>query len=314
MHKSSAGGPGQFRFEWYTDGSYNYTGYEMDALQIHCSFVPSTPNNSLQLEPNYPYHGYLLGEGDVIYVKVRQPAGHAMGLLLWPRDEGTDFDVLASASHFFPSYSQSDWSSTEGGKAVDLAFIPAHPTERTIYIAIGSFHGRGQFRFQANVHAKRWDDGITVGVDFNPSDHNKQAIRRLIQKTAVAFYQATEGRLLLDDWQILWAAPNQGHIRLLANLWAHTGAHYTPSSPVNPETTCWNAPYVFDHITVAGRHWCLAPPPGVTDPTTGQCDLSEALIEEGAVLTLVHELGHMFFGLRDEYGPARVNVPNSGHT
>ena len=65
----------------------------IDALKLNCrTDQGQQPVNTLEINQNYPYTGYLLGTNDVIYVYVWQPGGYEMTLNLWPLDAGTDFE------------------------------------------------------------------------------------------------------------------------------------------------------------------------------------------------------------------------------
>lgn len=87
--------PAHIGFEWNTDDSVNFVGFNLDSLKVSCRQTYQSPVNTFELERNYPYEGLFLGSNDLMYVKVKQPAGYKMGLVLWPIDDA-DFDIFAS--------------------------------------------------------------------------------------------------------------------------------------------------------------------------------------------------------------------------
>ena len=297
-------GPAYLDFTWYTDASVNYNGFKIDGIQINCRPNPSLPSNVREVERNFPHEGYFLGTNDVIWLKVRQPAGYDMGLLLWPLDPGTDFDLFASATETLPSQAGFTWSGTRSGPALEWVKIPAWGSvgggERWIYIAIGSWSGSGSFRFYANVHAPH-NSQRTVGTNWTPSAQNKARIRRLLQKTSLALYMATEGRYTVDSWIVHWNRSNYGTIRFGDNY--KNGSKCVDSNGGdNPQTTCWS--WWGDYSELHTPDWCFSSAglPCRPASTCGCAGTTEAKIEQIAADTLLHEFGHcdMAFRLRDE--------------
>lgn len=140
----------------------------------------ATPTNNTWVDRNYPYEGFLLGAGDVIYVHTKQAAYSSMSFLLWPYGENRDFDLYVSDTNSLPSHGTAVWE----GRNIDapeLVYIPPYippsslnctgwPSdpeacrERWLYVAIHSFSGTGQFRFYANIHAYHAPRDLTINV------------------------------------------------------------------------------------------------------------------------------------------------------
>ena len=283
-------------FEWYVDSSVRKTGYKIDALQLHCRQTPAERANDHELLQNYPYDGYFLGSRDVIYVKVKQPAGYKMGLLLWPIADA-DFDIYASTTDTFPD-SSATWTGVRAGRAPELVIIPkwgqAGGGDRWIYIAIGSWSGKGQFRFYANVHGTLNSGPRRASTDWTPTTATKAHIRDMLHKMSVATYLATEGRFLIESWKIEWnSIVEDGGFRFWRN--------FTGASACNRSMSGACTGGLGDSIDLNTSNWCGCQP--ADSPTCVTCDNTKRFVEERTSHKLLHEFGHCdnAFGLPNEY-------------
>jgi hypothetical protein len=158
-----------------------------------------------------------------------------------------------------------------------------------------------------------------VVTDWATGAHNVEVIRRILRKTSLAMYMATEGRYFVDDWAIrvngysdyscFWGDIVFPRHRLDASM-AYGGGD-------NPGETCWDGGG--DCIKMNTCNWCYAgqgnccvfnvyPP-----PPADQCACSQDEVHiERIASRLLHEMSHFhpFFRLRDEYN----DTENCGHS
>ena len=306
--------PAYLDYKWHSDSSINYQGNEIDALQLHCAINPQPPSNTLYVARNYPHEGYLLGSTDVIYVKVVQPAGYEMGLVLWPLTNNVDFDLYASTSSSFPNNSDFMWSGVNYGQTPELVIIPSWGSVgqgyRDVFITIHSYSGMGHFRFYANIHGEAAAP-MNAGTDWNPNAADKDYIKRILKKTSIAAYMATEGRYLIKNWYLHWNDADEHLVRFEYNNVMPSGGNGVCKRKwddyhSNPGSTCWSDEG--HHIELDTQTWC-----GTYFPNVFGCSTtSDQKAEDIGANLLLHELGHCLpeFRLRDEY----MATHNCGHS
>jgi len=225
--------------------------------------------------------------------------------------------VFASTNTPLPSSdpTKHQWSGTLGYGYGETVIIPSFTgtAERTIYIAIGSWSGAGQFRFYANIHAKPINDYSrqegTARTNFNPTSDEKTQIKDLLRSESRAVYFGTDGRHLIKHWTIHWKSHD--------NFWPyptqiftkeHTGHSYCsgdgdfgfPCGTGGATHVLWNT-----------GAWCECSP----QPCTCVNDPLE--IERQGVQTGAHELGHCIYGFMNEYestGNCGHSMMQKGHT
>jgi hypothetical protein len=259
---------------------------------MQCLSNPPTPANTTFVHPNLAYDGYLLDTDDVVYVYTTQPANEEMSLLLWTLGTNADFDLYASTTDSLPVVT-SQYTSRQGGNRADLIVIPPSSTQRTIYIAIGSYSGSGQFRFYANAHAPGYPQTIYVVTDWLTSASHKSVIRNQLKKIQQVQYYATDGRHFIRDFEVHWNKPGSNQYPKPILVWTGFAA-------------AGNKCYPGDHVTFdpgfnSFQSWCN----GLCYPATDSscvCTNTQSYNEFFATSAgaAPHEIGHCFYGLGTE--------------
>jgi hypothetical protein len=208
-------------FTWNADYSVNYFGYKIDALKFYCRPSQSEPGPPLEISQNYPYLGYLMGEGDVIYVKVKQPEGKHLGIPVWPLNETLNPSLYVSLSAQHPGPSNYDYKSEHVQSRPEMVIVPPFGNpggdgERWVYIALVSDStypaeaAHGGFRLYGNVHAVH--SSYTVSTDWTPNSDQSHLMHSLLRNLSKAVYLATDGRHYVHEWQMRFGH-NDGFIR-----------------------------------------------------------------------------------------------------
>lgn len=293
-------------FRFHADYSVRQSGFNIDEMWLFCTDRGS-PSSDHYINTNKPYEGFLLGDGDVIYVRANQLPNRELSILLWPDDENDDFDLYASPTYSLPTLSNATWTSRQVSGRADLIIIPPTSNMRTIYIAIGSYSGRGKFRFYVNKHDPNLQQTIYVTTNFNPTQTHKTHIKNMMYKFAQAAYFGTDGRHFVKEFKVKWNGLNNGNYSPPIKpflFWAHgdNGANKCIHSPNGYPCSTGSA----DHITFEPRSWCGCAPPnefvlGCSCSTSSQ---TQNYIHQWAARIAIHETGHCFYGIvRDHYHP-----------
>lgn len=120
---------------------------------------------------------------------------------------------------------------------------------------------------------------LTASTDWSPAESTRETIRKVLRKTSVAAYLATEGRYLIWRWLIRWNL-NNGFVRFRRNY--EGNSHCLPEEN-NPDTTCWSG--YADYVELRTEDWCGCRPAELCTPPRGlpnTCLFSNAHIEKVA--------------------------------
>ena len=197
---------------WYSDSSVNRQNFPyFSQLSPLCEATANPTVNQDEIPRNRRIDGVLLGGGDVIYLRVSQPAYRKMVItldVLAASVATADFDLYLSYVTSTPDDSHWDLRGYNGnptgtlGGAGETLIVPGdQPLPRTLYLGVRSYNASGHFTLHADVEYPRTRKVCTPGENFGPSFGqywvNYQA---MLKRTSLAFAQATQGGQLIESW------------------------------------------------------------------------------------------------------------------
>jgi hypothetical protein len=323
-----------------SDVSVDDVGWALKGVNVWCgtSNQPALQRSTVsQYHANMQLNGVLLGSGDVRYFKTLQKAGNGLFIHVKPDTPyrgrtAYDLDLYVSPTDPFPSPTSNTQSSTRGTNCKDRPYpIPGFTQEdtmcedavyvqpvsydRIVYWAVRSFSGAGAYRAYANNVAKTL--AFTVGVEGvnykswapqgqTPMDQT-QNILNLLRASSGAFYQATDGTAVISRWEIYNNVP-----KVTDNVYGCGG------SPCNIR------------LVTFGEGGSCSRGYGLGGAASCGFSVLQGSVYDGqwwgnlaageAALGIVHELGHCYYNMTDEYdgcppnGGAKVGGIFDGHS
>lgn len=290
---------------WYSDSSVtrqNFPWFSQVLPQCEPSANPTV--NQEQVQPNRRIDGVLLGAGDVIYLRVAQPAYKKMVIsldVLSAAAAAADFDLYVSYSTSTPddtSWDLRGYNSNPTGTlsgAGEMVIVPGdQPLARMLYIGVRAFNAAGHFTLHAAVENPKTRKVCTPGDNFGPGfGHFWTDYQLMLKRASLAHAQAVQGGQLVESWNF----------------------YQTPAC----EDKEWC------QTCDASCEVCMTQ---ISDPdacTIGQSDggvvrlphwvCSSVVTNAFEPFVVAHELGHGLLGLPDEYsGPWKHEGPFCGHS
>lgn len=197
---------------WHTDDSVYFDNVPyFDEVKPLCDASVNPTVNQWLIQSNTRYDGILIGTGDVIYLRVTQPANIQMTIVLdvlAADPVASDFDLYVSTSTATPddsSYTfrgyRGNTTGTLGGGGESLK-IPSSTTQRTLYIGVRSYSGAGHFTLHAN-RVLTSTRTVCETYGFGPSlEPYWSTYKTLFARTSMALAQATHGGRLITQWNV----------------------------------------------------------------------------------------------------------------
>ncbi len=251
---------------FHSDILTNRPGFRIGRARVCCQVTAGASVPTRALIPLGRTAGVLLGSEDVVYAyvpSVEQPT--KQNIVLWA-EPGRDFDLYARCGAL-PTQAVYDVRGYTADPQEFLSFVSGAwcPTPGTMYIAVHSYSGAGQFNLASSTMKHHHYMGARVGTNFATTAAQLDTIENTLLQASRQFYGQTEGQMLLGTYQ----------------LWNNTGA------------TCGNCGGYECDI-------CFMDQPG-----TGECCYgTQVRIYQsyfGNPQGVAHEFGHRYLGLPDEY-------------
>lgn len=186
---------------WTTDGSVQYSGFEIDTAAVCCQSSPGQSVSSSSVLLSARNSGVLLGTNDVVYFWVPAAAtGEQLNFALWNSPEASfDADLYVRCGAF-PTPTQY----TKRGYTNYEEFLTVSNAEcsgQSIYIAVHSYTGSG--RFDLVVSKMPMANNLTLNVAAETTSPTELAeIAATMESAAKRVYAATEGQVLINTVNI----------------------------------------------------------------------------------------------------------------
>jgi hypothetical protein len=195
----------ELQLSWTSDVSIaNNLPPAFTQVAVQCNNAVTNPFAPFQINLGDRTQGLLIKTGDVIYFKMSQPANTPMVISLDAKaaSAGADFDLFASPTVQLPDGATATWSSTstDTSEAID---IPVSATPRSIFVAVHSFAGAGQFALHQLVQNPSERMSLAVcPVGFTPSAAQQTTITSFLKQGAMRFLAVTNGNVWLKSFNV----------------------------------------------------------------------------------------------------------------
>lgn len=284
---------------WHSDINVTRAGLPGVSYVVPtCKSTTQPTQNGGYIGANQRYDAVLIGDGDIVYLTVSQPANTRMLItadVVASSVSNPDVDLYESSNYSMPEYFTSDYFDTAANITATLddagaaVAIPATSSSRNLYFGIKSYHGSNHVVVRANVAKTQAAVTLNVcvpGVTNIPSMYNYPKIRDTLLKSSLRLTQLTHGNYQVTN---------------LAFRGVDAGAGAFCQGISNCEICMSTPSSTSDYCTIGQSS---SGPGGVTRIAFYTCNAVWSTANEtGESLVLGHELGHSRFGLLDEYAP-----------
>ncbi|MBE7481897.1 MAG: hypothetical protein HS104_18200 [Polyangiaceae bacterium] len=294
---------------WYSDSSVTRQNFPWFSQVLPMCEPSANPTvNQAEIPANRRIDGVLLGAGDVIYLRVVQPAYRKMVItldVLAASVASADFDLYVSYATSTPDNSSWDLrgynsnpTGTLSGAGESLTVPGDQPLARMLYIGVRAYNAAGHFTLHAHAENPKTRKVCTPADNFGPGfGHFWTDYQTMLKRTSLAYAQATQGGQFIESWNFYTTPACED------KEWCQT---CDPSCEVcmtqlsDPDAcTIGQSSGEFVGATVRLPHWVCS---GVVQNTFEP-------------FVLAHEFGHALLGLPNEYsGPWLNTGPFCGHS
>ncbi len=276
---------GQFYVQLTTDGSITKPGVYLDQARVCCRDTAGSTGSFSDLQL---YHGLLLATDDTVYLSNTSLAGSGdhIAIALWG-DAGDDIDIYVRCNAL-PTASSYDHASLSTDETEYIHVSSSYCSGGTIYVAVNSFAGSGQFRMLASEHQASNHFTLKAGTSFTADSGQRAAMHGMLEGGARLLWGATAGLFTVnyDSWNTGNCSDCGGSAcDICMNLNSNTcitygscGANGNPGTftSISMNTTNWSSGNVATHAFI-----------------------------------LAHEMGHLLLKLCDEYDGSGANCGHS---
>jgi len=301
---------GSYYENWWhsynTGGDYNSLGFWIDQMEAKCTGSPTGTDNTLYIMRNTPYDAFLLGTSDVIYAWTTQPANHRLVIVVWPGNRHQsqfDFDVFANwhgqklPNPFTADASSVNGSDPSGNMYPEMIIVPTTTSARTVYIALGSYSGKGHVRLYANAAPDTYPHSMDVMTNYSPTWGDRQHIKMALKKWAMALHWATEGKSMITNFDLYWNKVPPDTTKPMFKL------KYTLGSGACFNYLPGESPQEGQRALLATEAWC-----GCNKEVDINCACTYGDSDlDNASYWFMHEWGHCFVD-DDMMDPARLGL------
>jgi hypothetical protein len=289
------GGEKSIGFVWFADYSVVGQPPYFDTVTFECDTTQGAINN-LSIGAQAMQEGFLIGQSDVIYVTVSQPANTPLLLSL----EGlgaaasADFDLYASTTTSLPDAVNYTWKSA-GYNTNEFLKIPSTTSARNVYIAVYAYATGGHFSLhvmnQGTVASKRLKV-CTPGFSLDPNSTRYQVFKQTLQNTSLRVLAASRGNLWISGYDIYTTSACTNH--------PCESNQYTNFCSLCDHTCqiCMDAPSDPDYCTIGQSCGSAS---RVANISCSQYSSGAMGNVQNGAFVWAHEWGHSQVGFGDEY-------------
>ena len=278
---------------FYTDSTETYPGFAADQIRVFSSrsSMYNTPNS---LGNNVTTVGVLLGQNDVIDFSFLLPSGHHSALALVVEDPNADFDLYVRCGAK-PTETSFDWKSWYDGSQ-DFVHIDSCENQ-TIYASVVSFSGAGPFKLYRKDH--RSDNGhvaIRASLHWGPpsNDPNVSSVATALRQGAKRIFSASAGQIFVNSIDLY---------RESCDTASNCGGQGCNVCYKDIPSDCGDAstfnPYPWAELLGSSTDSCIGGNWNNGVIINSFIDRAQDGFEASRIL--MHELGHYFWHLSDQY-------------